>query len=147
MELKSIIAASLLALSAAGSYAQSFTSGTAGSFSYFVSEGASLKASVTSVLTSGLGFTISSVLFGSTPFASASANLGGSTFEQYTFSAASLAAGTYTIFVNGSGTPGSAYTGNVVITAVPEPQTYALLLAGLGAVGFLSVRRKGASQG
>ena len=29
-----------------------------------------------------------------------------------------------------------------VVTAVPEPQTYALLLAGLGAVGFVAGRRR-----
>ena len=142
MKIKSIVAVSLLALSATGSQAQSFTSGTAGSFSYFVSEGASLTASVTSVLTGGLGFKISSVLFGSTPFSFTTTSVGGSTFDQYTFAAASLVAGTYTIFVDGAGTAGSAYTGNVVISAVPEPQTYALLLAGLGAVGFLGLQRK-----
>ncbi|MEP7101264.1 MAG: FxDxF family PEP-CTERM protein [Burkholderiales bacterium] len=142
MKFKSIVAASVLALSAAGSYAQSFTSGTSGSFSYLVSQGASLTASVTSVLTGGVGFTIGSVLFDSTPFAFTSTAVGGSTFDQYTFSASSLAAGTYTIFVTGTGTAGSAYTGNVVITPVPEPQTYALILAGLVAVGFLGARRK-----
>jgi PEP-CTERM motif len=31
---------------------------------------------------------------------------------------------------------------NVSITAVPEPETYAMLLAGLGAIGFMSRRRK-----
>lgn len=33
---------------------------------------------------------------------------------------------------------------HVMLTAVPEPQTYALMLAGLGAVGFLASRRKAA---
>ena len=33
-------------------------------------------------------------------------------------------------------------SGNV--QAIPEPQTYALMLAGLGAVGFLARRRKNA---
>jgi hypothetical protein len=32
------------------------------------------------------------------------------------------------------------------VTAVPEPETYALLLAGLGAVGFISRRRKDRGQ-
>jgi len=32
----------------------------------------------------------------------------------------------------------------VVITAVPEPTTYAMLLAGLGCVGFIARRRKAA---
>jgi len=31
---------------------------------------------------------------------------------------------------------------NVSVTAVPEPQTYALMLAGLGVMGFVARRRK-----
>jgi hypothetical protein len=33
-------------------------------------------------------------------------------------------------------------TGAIGVTAVPEPETYALLLAGLGAVGFMAKRRR-----
>ena len=31
---------------------------------------------------------------------------------------------------------------NFSVTAIPEPETYALMLAGLGAVGFMSRRRR-----
>jgi len=34
------------------------------------------------------------------------------------------------------------YQGSLAVTAVPEPETYALMLAGLGAVGFIARRRK-----
>lgn len=124
MKMKSVVAASTLAMSAVGSYAQSFTSGTF------------------SVLTGGLGFTIGSVLLDATPFAFTTTNFGDSTFEQYTLTASSLAANTHTISVFGIGTAGSGYTGNVVITPAPEPQSYALILAGLGVIGFIGLRRK-----
>ncbi|MCZ8077133.1 MAG: FxDxF family PEP-CTERM protein, partial [Paucibacter sp.] len=39
--------------------------------------------------------------------------------------------------------PNSGVDRLVQISAVPEPQTYALLLGGLGLVGFVARRRKG----
>jgi hypothetical protein len=33
---------------------------------------------------------------------------------------------------------------NVSVAAVPEPETYALMLAGLGALGFVARRRRAA---
>ncbi|MFN0185833.1 MAG: FxDxF family PEP-CTERM protein [Aquabacterium sp.] len=56
-----------------------------------------------------------------------------------------LAGGAYYYMVsgNGSGTQGGLYNLTSIMTpAVPEPQTYAMLLAGLGAVGFLVRRRR-----
>lgn len=38
--------------------------------------------------------------------------------------------------------PGANFNGQLVLTPVPEPETYALLLAGLGIVGFVASRRR-----
>ena len=55
-----------------------------------------------------------------------------------------LPAGAYHLLVSGTAVSGASasYGGNLVATLVPEPETYAMLLAGLGAVGFLARRRK-----
>ena len=42
----------------------------------------------------------------------------------------------------GSASPGGAYTGILNVTAVPEPETYAMFLAGLGALGLMASRRR-----
>jgi hypothetical protein len=42
---------------------------------------------------------------------------------------------------NGRNQPGWSHSG-LWVTAVPEPETYALLLAGLGVVGFMARRRR-----
>ncbi|MDP1533666.1 MAG: FxDxF family PEP-CTERM protein [Rubrivivax sp.] len=57
--------------------------------------------------------------------------------------AASLPAGSYQLQVSGTVIGGSAsYGGNIVATPIPEPETYALMLAGIGAIGFVVARRK-----
>lgn len=55
-----------------------------------------------------------------------------------------LAAGTYALNVLGfaTGNTGGFYSGGFIATTVPEPETYALLLAGLGIVGFVASRRR-----
>lgn len=53
------------------------------------------------------------------------------------------AAGTYYLSVGGiaNGTSGGLYNGSISVTAVPEPESYAMLLAGLGVMGAIAVRR------
>lgn len=55
-----------------------------------------------------------------------------------------LLAGNYTLQVRGtaSGLGGGSYAGTLNLTPVPEVETYAMFLAGLGLMGFISRRRK-----
>ncbi|MDP4299075.1 PEP-CTERM sorting domain-containing protein [Leptothrix discophora] len=59
-----------------------------------------------------------------------------------------LASGNHTFTWNRSGLANSGTLRiddfSATVTAVPEPETYAMMLAGLGAIGFLSRRRKAA---
>jgi hypothetical protein len=58
---------------------------------------------------------------------------------------ADLAAGTYTLTVSGIAQKYSTYGGSLsvsAVSAVPEPASVALLLAGVGCMGFVAKRRK-----
>ncbi len=60
------------------------------------------------------------------------------------FSFAGLDAGWYSLTFVGvtTGTLGGGYGGVILAQTIPEPETYALMLAGLAAVGFVAVRRR-----
>jgi hypothetical protein len=47
-------------------------------------------------------------------------------------------------FANGSGRNREMFIDNVKVAAVPEPETYAMMLAGLGIVGFMAKRGRSA---
>jgi hypothetical protein len=66
----------------------------------------------------------------------------GLNLTRFTFSATNLAAGDYTLKFNLLG--GGFYTGSytvTAVTAVPEPETNALMLVGLGMIGFIARRK------
>lgn len=69
--------------------------------------------------------------------------------DVWTVSTNSLAAGDYYLAVSGNlvSADAASFGGAVALAApVPEPETYGMMLAGLGVVGFLARRRKAAQQ-
>lgn len=61
----------------------------------------------------------------------------------------SLPAGIYQLKVSGTGISGvsASYGGSIVAAPVPEPESYAMFLAGLGVMGAIAVRRNKAKKG
>lgn len=127
----------------------SFSSSVSGTFTDFwtfnvVAPGASAAASATNIAFNGGG--------GITSFAGllSTVNLTGtpvvnppvvvSVLSGFT---GVLIPGAYSLRISGTTAAGGAsYGGNVVLTPVPEPETYALMLAGLGVIGFVAARRR-----
>jgi hypothetical protein len=109
-------------------------------FTFSLAAESSLKASVVALGGTGITGTVSLYQDAATDTLVNSFSLGAGS---WTF--ASLAAGDYYYTVNVSATSGGGFVlGSNLgapITPVPEPETYALLLAGLGAIGFLVRRR------
>lgn len=62
----------------------------------------------------------------------------------WVLSGSNLSSGNYFFKIQGVITTVDAvsYSGNLTVSAVPEAETYAMLLAGLGLVGFVARRRK-----
>lgn len=46
------------------------------------------------------------------------------------------------VHVTGASVAAGSFSGTLSVTAVPEPETYALMLAGLGVIGFTAARRR-----
>lgn len=71
-------------------------------------------------------------------------NLGSLIGESYYAPTGLLTAGDYSIMVSGSatGSLGGMYTYAAIAQVVPEPETYAMFLAGLGLLGAIARRRR-----
>lgn len=64
--------------------------------------------------------------------------------DQWSLNYDNLAAGTYYVQVSGGVMSNAAgkYYADIALAPVPEPETYGMMLAGLGLVGFMARRRK-----
>lgn len=155
MKLKSIAAASLVALSATGAHALSYSTFSGGQHAAF--EGAG-EIPIAGVFFKEYDFTLSGTFDLTATFASSgvvgsvglykaddtplwSWGVGGPAFSaSNTFT---LGAGSYYYAVTGLGKPGSYSLSSAAVAApVPEPETYAMLAAGLGIIGFVASRRR-----
>jgi hypothetical protein len=162
MKLKTIAAASLVALTALSAQADDIDWGqhgllesalglTAGgvifdTYSFSLGAQSDVASSVTSLGAIGMGmYGLYSVGMDGTMGTADDEGLGAWTFGGAPeVSMLSLAAGDYYYSVFGMATGAAAYSINSAATAtpVPEPESYALLLAGLGVIGFLVSRRR-----
>jgi hypothetical protein len=156
----SVIAAALLAASAVASASTSIVLQDQGSNTWSaVFQGAastneftldlssfatvtSLQSKVTANVTFGSGYDVSSVTIDGVTVYDAVLNT--SKKDIWTLDLSSVTSGIHTITVTGVSKNGGLFTGSVgvEVTPVPEPETYALMLAGLGAVAFVARRRK-----
>lgn len=137
MKLKTL-ALAILALSATA--AQADVSGSFGSSSslggtFFASDAGLLSGSVLSSFTGLSGYNITSVTVDGIAIVDLLPGL-----DDYYFFSTPVAAGAHNISVTGLSYGGS-FVGSYSVTSVPEPESFALALAGLGIAGGLARRR------
>ncbi len=164
MKLKVIAAALVSVAVSAGAYAAGGSLGTIGNASFAsgsiapgavisdvwtfsIAVGSSVAASVTNVEIFAGPFAINNILGFSATLDASPLTLTTVPFPggaaQVLAAATSLLAGSHTLTIMGTaGDFGATYGGNIVATTVPEPETLAMMLAGLGALGFLARRRQ-----
>jgi len=171
MKIKSLVAASLLAVASVGSFAAGGQLGTlttsGASFNTAVAPGSfsdNWQFSLSSLSNVGASLTNIQFSFGPSTFGAISSfaalldgtvlNLlsvpvavpGGTVTTNVLYGSKTLDAGLHTLNVSGfAGATGASYGGSIAVAPVPEPETYAMLLVGLGLMGAV-VRRRNKSD-
>lgn len=155
MKLKLLAASALVALGATSAQAASFSTFDGGEHGDFQT---GVRTQVSGPFFTDYDFTLDGTYSLTATFASSkiigsfglynaaddtpiySWGVGGATFT--TSSMFTLGAGSYYYAVLGTGSTGNYTLTSTAVAAVPEPETYALLAAGLGIVGFVASRRR-----
>lgn len=140
---------------AAGQYAATFSGSAASeSFTLDLTGFATSMNVVTSLLTAnsllGQGYDISSATFDGLAFTPVVNTTipGFASVDYWSYGSAPVSSAVHMLVVNGTSFGGGAFTGSLALTVnpivpppVPEPETLAMMLAGLGALAFLARRR------
>ncbi|MDZ7919075.1 FxDxF family PEP-CTERM protein [Rhodoferax sp.] len=153
MNIKTVIATAVLALGSLGANAAQTTPVfVQGSFSdvllgNIILGGSSNVGGTASYVTSynlfGTDFTLPAVTFSSVSLYLNGLSVGTASSNAFTFS--NLGAGTYSLKASGSVNGFNYIAAQYQVTPVPEPETFAMLLAGLGVMGAIARRRKTAA--
>ena len=107
-----------------------------------------IVGSISDLPTMGMDITGLSLYSSGGDLITSGSSMSSGTIDVWTISADALATGSYYLQVNGTmvSNTGASFGGSVMLNPVPEPETYGMMLAGLGVLGFLARRRKAANQ-
>lgn len=119
---------------------------TSDQFGFTLFQPSYVTASLTSIsLDDKSNFDFSSATLGSNNFTDlGTETVDGAEVESWALGNTLLNPGVYYVTVGGTvdGSSGGAFAGTINVSPIPEPETYALMLAGLGLVGYLGHRRR-----